>query len=154
VIRFWGIKNKQYAFLSNFYYAPILIDGKEYSTVEHYYQSIKFKGTPIEERIRTLIHANETKREAYNLKKHIRKDWMEVREEIMYKALRAKFSQHPRLRKLLLDTGSHDLIEDSPFDEYWGSGGLYANGKNRLGVLLMELREELRKEVINPKWTF
>jgi N-glycosidase YbiA len=154
MIRFWGIKNKQYAFLSNFYYAPILIDGKEYFTVEHYYQSVKFSGTPIEERIRNLSLAKETKKEAYKLKNHIRKDWIDVREDFMYKALRAKFIQHPRLKKLLLDTKNHDLIEDSPYDEYWGSGGLYANGKNRLGVLLMQLREELRREGNDQKWIF
>ena len=40
----------------------------------------------------------------------------------MYAALQAKFSQNEGLRKMLLDTGSKVLIEDSPYDSYWGVG--------------------------------
>ncbi len=63
----------------------------------------------------------------------------------MRKALYAKFSQNEQLRNLLLSTGNRDPIADSPTDGYWGRGsdGL---GKNRLGMLLMELRTRLRKE--------
>ena len=61
----------------------------------------------------------------------------------MYKALLAKFTQHSYLRKLLLETKERDLIEHSPYDSYWGDGG-DGTGKNRLGILLMRLRHELR----------
>ena len=52
-------------------------------------------------------------------------------------ALRAKFSD-PDLRLRLLDTKDSRLEEASPTDMYWGY-----KGKNRLGVLLMQVREEL-----------
>jgi predicted NAD-dependent protein-ADP-ribosyltransferase YbiA (DUF1768 family) len=44
-----------------------------------------------------------------------------------------------------MDTGTEELIEDSPVDYYWGCGA-DGSGKNMLGKLLMELREELKGE--------
>ena len=63
----------------------------------------------------------------------------------MRQALRAKFTQHPDLQKLLLDTGDAVLVEHTTNDNYWADGG-DGSGKNRLGLLLMELREQLRNE--------
>lgn len=40
--------------MSNFYEAPFKMDGKIWSTTEHYFQAQKFKGTLKEELIRTL----------------------------------------------------------------------------------------------------
>jgi len=34
--------------MSNFYPSPIAVDGKQYPTVEHFFQSQKFVGTPHE----------------------------------------------------------------------------------------------------------
>lgn len=59
----------------------------------------------------------------------------------MKHALRQKFS-HPKLKALLLSTKKRELVENSPFDRYWGCGG-DGTGANRLGVLLMEVRQEL-----------
>ena len=61
----------------------------------------------------------------------------------MLDALRAKFTQHDRLRRLLVDTGHAELVEHTRNDHYWGDGG-DGSGRNRLGVLLMRLRDELR----------
>jgi hypothetical protein len=66
-----------------------------------------------------------------------------VKEDVMREALRAKFAQYPALRELLLTTGDAELIESTANDRYWGDGG-DGTGRNRLGVLLMELRTELR----------
>ena len=64
----------------------------------------------------------------------------------MYRALKAKFKQNDKLKEqLLFATGDEELIEDSPYDYYWGIGR-NKTGKNRLGILLMKLREELKKE--------
>jgi predicted NAD-dependent protein-ADP-ribosyltransferase YbiA (DUF1768 family) len=41
-----------------------------------------------------------------------------------------------------MDTGNEELVENSPYDYYWGVGR-NGTGKNRLGILLMKLREEL-----------
>lgn len=40
----------------------------------------------------------------------------------------------------LLSTGTREIVEFSEKDAYWGNGG-DGSGKNRLGVLLMEVRE-------------
>ncbi len=62
----------------------------------------------------------------------------------MRKALRAKFEQHAELRALLLATAPAKLVEHTENDAYWGDGG---HGRiNRLGYLLMELREQLAIE--------
>ena len=62
----------------------------------------------------------------------------------MKTALRAKFTQHENLKKILLDTGDRELIEDSPTDYQWGCGQ-DGTGQNLLGKALVEIRTELRK---------
>jgi ribA/ribD-fused uncharacterized protein len=61
----------------------------------------------------------------------------------MLRALRAKFNQHPYLRSQLLETGNAYLVERTMNDGYWADGG-DGSGRNRLGELLMQVREELR----------
>jgi len=68
----------------------------------------------------------------------------------MLDALRAKFTQHADLRTLLLATGDAQLVEHTTNDSYWGDGG-DGSGKNRLGQLLMRLRDELRAAADAPK---
>lgn len=79
--------------MSNFYPSPITIDGKQYATVEHFFQSQKFVGTAYE---MDIIKASSPKN-AFDMgrsRNHpIRKDWEEAKDEVMYKGLRAKFTQ-------------------------------------------------------------
>lgn len=60
----------------------------------------------------------------------------------MYEGLKHKFNQHADLKKQLLETGNRKLIEHTTKDKYWADGG-DGSGKNRLGILLMKLRDEL-----------
>src|SRR5438309_1142191 len=62
----------------------------------------------------------------------------------MKDALIAKFTQHQEIREILLSTGDSILIEHTFKDSYWGDGG-DGHGKNKLGILLMEVREELKE---------
>ena len=75
-------------------------------------------------------------------KQKLRKDWQSVKNNVMKKALMAKFSQHDDLKILLLSTGEAKLIEHTENDAYWGDGG-DGKGKNYLGILLMQVREEI-----------
>jgi ribA/ribD-fused uncharacterized protein len=75
----------------------------------------------------------------------LRRDWEDVKDDVMREALRAKFTQHENLRSLLLGTGNAEIIEHTSNDAYWGDGA-DGSGKNMLGKLLMELRAELRNE--------
>jgi hypothetical protein len=63
----------------------------------------------------------------------------------MYEVVQAKFTQHEELKVLLLSTGTATLIEHTENDDYWGDGG-DGSGKNKLGKILMQLREELQKK--------
>jgi ribA/ribD-fused uncharacterized protein len=76
----------------------------------------------------------------------IRPDWEEIKEAVMLSAITAKFKQNDPIRAVLLATGSRTLIENSPVDYYWGCGKT-GTGRNRLGVLLMRVREELRSSM-------
>ena len=136
-----GRTDGRYRFLSNFYEAMIIIDNKEYATVEHYFQSIKHAGTELEEMIRLASTPAKAKKLAWT--RELTPDWPEIKEDVMLRALRAKFSQHPFLMAKLLATGNARLHEDSPADVYWGVKGL-----DRSGKLLMIVRDELRKEVL------
>ena len=72
-----------------------------------------------------------------------RSDWDNVKLDVMYKALLAKFSQHDDLKTILLDTGNRMLVEHTSNDRYWGDGG-DGHGQNNLGKLLMHVRDVLR----------
>lgn len=65
----------------------------------------------------------------------------------MYEGLRAKFTQNEDIRQKLLETGDRKLIEHTDRDKYWGDGG-NGEGLNKLGILLMKLRTELKEK----KW--
>lgn len=58
----------------------------------------------------------------------------------MKKGLLLKFSQNKELLQVLKSTGSRTLVQHTDKDKYWGDAG-DGSGKNRLGVLLMEVRE-------------
>jgi hypothetical protein len=61
----------------------------------------------------------------------------------MRKAVLRKFETHKDIREVLLSTGDELIVENSPIDYYWGCGK-DGSGKNRLGEILMEVREILR----------
>lgn len=64
----------------------------------------------------------------------------------MYKLLRAKFVQEP-MRSKLLETGEAYLEETNYWkDTFWGVYN--GTGENRLGRLLMLVRDELREGIL------
>ncbi len=66
------------------------------------------------EHIRGLPTARMAQQEAKKQAHRQRTDWLDVNVAMMDKVLAAKFSQHRSLRHLLRNTGSRELIEDSP----------------------------------------
>lgn len=128
--------------LSNFAPFPIEVDGREWSTTEHFFQAQKFAGTMWEERIRAVATPWEAAELGRRRDLPLRQDWERVKVEVMRTALRAKFTQHSTLRELLLATGDRRLIEHTGNDSFWGNGGT-GRGRNMLGLLLVELRAEL-----------
>ena len=73
--------------------------------------------------------------------------WSTFKFDRMRRVLAAKFTQHDDLRELLLSTGEARLIEtateDNVVNRLWGE--VNGVGQNMLGVMLMDLRQELRE---------
>lgn len=144
VIRFYSVTD-EYGELSNFAPYPIKLEGRVWPTSEHYFQARKFAGTPHEEAIRKARTPGIAAELGRDRGKKLRRDWESVKVAVMREAVRAKFTQHPELRELLLGTGDAKLVEHTENDDYWGDGG-DGRGKNMLGRILMQLRGELRAE--------
>lgn len=136
--------HEPYGEFSNFARFPIELKGKLWPTSEHYFQAQKFAGTEHEEHVRQAATPSEAAQMGRDRKRPLRPDWEAVKEDIMRDAVMAKFSQHAGLRDLLLNTGDAQLIEHTSNDTYWADGGEDGHGLNRLGVILMEVREKLR----------
>ncbi|NRB63767.1 MAG: NADAR family protein [Saprospiraceae bacterium] len=130
----------KYGEFSNFSPYGIDFDGLYYPTLEHYFQSQKFIDSKYSEKIRNV----KTPKEASDLGKSrdykIKDDWDEIKDDIMFTGLTRKFEIHQNLKDLLISTEDLLLIENSPFDNYWGIGKS-GDGFNKLGILLMRIRE-------------
>ncbi|MDE3229102.1 MAG: NADAR family protein [Chloroflexota bacterium] len=132
----------EHGYLSNFYPAPFTLKGVEWPTVEHYFQAQKFAGTPHEEAIRRTASPLIAARMGRSRARPLRPDWEAVKEVVMLEALRAKFTQRADLGARLRATGAAPLVEHRARDTYWGDGP-DGHGQNRLGALLMRVRDEL-----------
>lgn len=134
-----------YGEFSNFAAYPIRLDGKTWPTTEHYFQAQKFIETDPAHAaaIRKATSPGLAARLGRDRKHPLRRDWESVKDDVMRRALAAKFEQYDELRALLLATGDEPLVEHTANDAYWADGG-DGSGKNMLGQLLVELRERLR----------
>lgn len=132
-----------HGYLNNFYRARFFIYGRWWDFVEAPYQAEK-TNVPEEQ---DAIWAAKKPREARDLgqKVTIRVHWDSIKRRTMKECVMAKFLQHPDLRKQLMETGTEELIEDSPVDAWWGCGK-DGTGRNELGKILMEIRDELKGE--------
>lgn len=158
-IRFYGVKGL-HGFLSNFYRCRLEIGQLAYPSTEHFYQAAKTLDPEVNEYIRSAPTPGEARRRGQECQR--RADWEEVvgtpalaakfmdehgcvvelvKDHFMYSALIVKF-QIPELGRRLLSTDTHELIEASPTDGYWGEGRGY--GKNKLGRMLQLIRMRAR----------
>lgn len=159
-IFFWGLKNK-YSFLSNFYYAPFVVDGLQFRWSEQYFmyqKALLFLGEDIQEKILEATSPQECKKLG-RTKSPIFDDevWNEKRQDAMYRAVLEKFRQNPRLKNALLETGDAVLVESSPKDKIWGIGLSEKTarqispqewpGQNLLGQILMKVRQDLSDSI-------
>ena len=135
--------NDPYGYFSNFAPYPIEIDGQRWATTEHYFQAQKFHDAKTQKRIQEANSPSLAARLGRRLSP-LRKDWESIKVGVMRRALYAKFTQHPKLQRRLLETGDAKLVEHTRRDAFWGDGG--GGGKNWLGRLLMELREAFAEQ--------
>ncbi|MEI5908510.1 NADAR domain-containing protein [Bacillus spongiae] len=144
-IYFYKMKD-DYGSFSNFSHHGFELDGSFWPTSEHYFQAMKFIGTESEEEVRRSDSPMEAAKMGRDRSKPLREDWENVKDDVMRKAVLTKFTVHKDLQSLLLSTGDQDIIEKTSNDYYWGCGK-DGSGKNMLGIILMEIREQLRKKV-------
>lgn len=135
--------NEKYGCFSNFAHYGFELDEKWWMTSEHYFQAQKFYGTEYVEIIRLLDNPMKAAKMGRNRNLPLREDWEEVKDDVMRKAVYAKFSQNIELKKILLDTDSEYIVENTSNDYYWGCG-TNGSGKNMLGIILMEIRDKLK----------
>ncbi len=140
-VKFSGVSEKN-GFFSNYASFPVNLDGKTWPTAEHYVQARQFKDKNLEEEVVKYKSASIAVRICREKGTNPRKDWDKVKDDVMYKAIKAKFSQHDALREKLLATGESPIVHYSPENDYWGDGG-DGSGKNKMGKILMKVRKEL-----------
>lgn len=140
-------EDREFYFLSNFSIHGFVVNGLRYKTNEHFYQSKKAINYGDER----AILAAPSPWKARELGKAKAQGgliewtedqvvfWNSMRITIMMQGLIEKFIQNPDILDKLIATGSEELIEFAPWDDYWGNGR-DGKGKNMLGQCLMAVR--------------
>ncbi len=145
--------------LSNWYKSAFTYAGIHYSCAEQYMMYQKAMLFDDETVAKQILETDDT----YEMKSlgrlvHHYNDalWRKLSYRIMYKGIKAKFLENDDLRKILFSTKDNILAECAPRDYIWGIGMTSDDpeiqdtskwkGSNKLGALLMEVREDLRRE--------
>jgi len=144
-IYFYSTKEKPYGCFSNFSPHGFDLDGAWWPTSEHYFQAQKFAGTPHADEIRQTSSPMIAARMGRARGRPLRPDWDAVKDDLMRRAVLRKFESHDDIRAILLSTGDEELVEKTTKDYYWGIG-TNGVGLNKLGLILMEVRELLREK--------
>lgn len=130
----------KYYFLSNFYSSPVTYEGLIYLNNEATFQSAK---TFSDRECFTNLDPSSAKKLGRRVQ--LRSDWEDVKYNVMYEIVKAKFTQNLKLKAKLLETDNQHLEEGNTWgDEIWGT--VNGVGENNLGKILMRVREEIRHE--------
>jgi ribA/ribD-fused uncharacterized protein len=145
-IKFYRANEKPYGAFSNLYQSPVEFEGKTYPTAEHAYQAGKAAKPAVRDWILSAPTPALAAMAAHGLYVwDVVPDWASIKFARMRKVLRAKFTQHEDLAKLLIETGERRLVEagtvSNAVNRLWGE--VAGSGQNMLGVMLMELRKDL-----------
>jgi ribA/ribD-fused uncharacterized protein len=143
LIAFYSAREQPYGCFSNFSPHGVTLDGLWWPTTEHYFQAQKFVGMGYAETIRLAPTAKRAAELGRIRAVPLRPDWEQIKDDVMLRAVRQKFTQHADIRAILLGTGDAEIVENAPGDWYWGCGKDGA-GRNQLGLTLMRVRQELR----------
>nr|BBO53960.1 YbiA homolog protein [Abalone asfa-like virus]BCY04518.1 hypothetical protein [Abalone asfa-like virus] len=150
-------RSEKYKEFSNWYPANFTDEkGVTYNCSEQYYmayKAINSKDTESERKIMASTSPSGQKKLGKNVKNFCAVQWNKQKDEIMDQALFLKYTQNPDLRKILIETHPHILVEGNKYDRYWGVGLDVKDprifdqnnwqGKNKLGEALMKLRNKL-----------
>ncbi len=148
-IRFYRASEKPYGAFSNLYRREVEFEGETYVTSEHAYQAGKARKPAVRDWLMSAPSPALLAMAAHGLYYwDVAPGWSTSKFDRMRRVLKAKFTQHQDLHDLLLSTGYARLVEtatvDSDVNRLWGE--VNGVGRNMLGVLLMEVRQELRAQ--------
>lgn len=138
--------DQKYGCFSNFYPCTITFNGLTYKNSEAAWQSQKIVSESQRKEFTTL---NPSEAKKLGRRVELRKDWEDVKYNIMVDICMAKFSQNPELGEILKSTGSEEIIENTTgwHDNIWGNCDCEKcknkPGQNLLGKALMEVRSKL-----------
>lgn len=140
--------DKEWAFLSNFYESEIEFEGITYLTNEHFFQAMKTLDINERRAIANCRTPGQAKRMGRQVV--LRPDWEDVKESVMLEGLCLKFADE-QLADWLLETGDEELVEGTTWhDNEWGNCSCpkcaHIEGKNKLGRLLMIVRDMIKDE--------
>jgi len=147
-IRFYRASEKPYGAFSNLHRREVEFEGEVFATSEHAYQAGKARKPAVRKWLMEAPSPSLLAMAAHGLYYwDIAPGWSTTKFDRMRAVLRAKFTQHPDIRDLLLSTGDAELVEtatvDNEVNRLWGK--VNGVGRNMLGMLLMELRTDLRE---------
>eukprot|EP01087_Luapelamoeba_hula_P024958 TRINITY_DN9681_c0_g1_i3.p1 TRINITY_DN9681_c0_g1~~TRINITY_DN9681_c0_g1_i3.p1 ORF type:complete len:349 (+),score=54.87 TRINITY_DN9681_c0_g1_i3:210-1256(+) len=142
-VKYASYRAGKYACFHSMSMNPFDLDDHTWSSAEHYFQAQKFVGQPLFDAIRKAPDSLKA-RKLGEMDTPFRTDWDDIKGEVMYKAVYAKFSQNPDIQELLLSTGIVPIIERST-DDYWADGG-DGYGQNQMGKILGIVRSKIQRE--------
>ena len=132
----------EYGWLSNFHDVEILYKGYTYPSVEHAFVSGKNDTEEWKEFCSDIANDGAAVKRAGRYVDLV-SDWNTKRIQVMRECLIIKFQQEP-YRTKLINTGDCSIIEGNTWgDSYWGFDEKKKKGKNYLGRLIMEIRDNL-----------
>ena len=154
-------ENEEYGCFSNWYPAEFDYAGKHFVNSEQfmmYHKVLMFHKYDLADQIMQTSDPAKCKKIGGEPFPEFNSDlWDRTCFTIVKRGVKAKFAQNPDILQTLLGTGNILLAECSPSDKKWGIGidindpdhTVIAKwrGKNLLGRILMEVREELRQEI-------
>ncbi len=131
--------------LSNFFPCTLHVYGDKFKSSEAAYQyafAAEHDNWDLAEQIKTAKNAAEAKELSKQIPLgQISSQWNDKKVDIMREILEEKFNQCQQFRQRLKETGKRPLVENTT-SKFWARGH-DGNGQNKLGVLLMELRDKM-----------
>ena len=144
-----------YCQLSNVRWATITEDDKEYNTVLQYVLAQLAMHFDSKKRLRQIMNARTAKEQVDAAKKiagYGDDEWKKMEAKFMKRGLALKFQQHPKLLAALKGTGGSVIANCNSYDRDWATGTKLTEartrdvknwpGQNKLGILLMKIRDE------------